>query len=133
METLGFIGLGTMGAPMARHLLHAGHGVTVYARRPEAMAPLLSAGAGRAWSPADVAARSDMILTMVTDTRAVEEVVLGKDGVIEGARPGSVLMDHSTISPAGARRIAAQLKTRGIEMLDAPVSGGAAAAEAGPL
>jgi 2-hydroxy-3-oxopropionate reductase len=133
METLGFIGLGTMGAPMASRLLHAGHRMTVYARRPEAMAPLLSAGAGRASSPADVAARSDVILTMVTDTRAVEEVVLGKNGVIEGARPGSVLIDHSTISPAGARRIAAQLKTRGVEMLDAPVSGGAAAAEAGTL
>jgi 2-hydroxy-3-oxopropionate reductase len=70
---------------------------------------------------------------MVTDTMAVEGVVLGKNGVIEGARPGSVVIDHSTISPAGARRIAAQLKTRGVEMLDAPVSGGAAAAEAKTL
>jgi 3-hydroxyisobutyrate dehydrogenase-like beta-hydroxyacid dehydrogenase len=133
MERLGFIGLGAMGAPMARNLIDAGYRVTVYARRREAMAPLLAAGAMPASSPAEVAAESDCIHTMVIDTNAVEEVVSGPGGVIEGARPGSVVIDHSTISPAGARRVAATLKARGIDMLDAPVSGGTAAAESRTL
>ena len=82
---------------------------------------------------ADVAARSDVIITMVTDTRAVEDVVLGEHGIARGAQPGSLVIDHSTIAPDGARRIAATLRARGVEMLDAPVSGGSAAAEAGTL
>ncbi len=122
-----------MGAPMARNLLTGGHAVTVFARRAEAMAPLVAAGAAAAASPAEAAARSEVIVTMVTDTTAVEAVVLGPGGVVEGATRGSVVIDHSTIEPQGARRIAAALKARGIEMLDAPVSGGAAVAEAGTL
>jgi 2-hydroxy-3-oxopropionate reductase len=133
MANVGVIGLGAMGAPMARNLLKGGHRVTVFARRAEAMAPLIQAGADRASSPADVASRSDIIITMVIDTRAVEEVALGPDGIIEGARPGSILVDHSTIDPDGARRIASSLKARAIDMIDAPVSGGAAVAEAGAL
>ena len=131
--TIGFIGLGTMGTPMARNLLTRGHQLTVWARRPEAMAPLLTAGAKAGESAAHVAATSEIILTMVTDTRAVEEVVLGERGIARGARPGAVVIDHSTIDPAGARRIAGELGTLGVEMLDAPVSGGSAAAEAGTL
>ena len=131
--TIGFIGLGTMGTPMARNLLTRGHQLTVWARRPEAMAPLLTAGAMAGESAAHVAATSEIILTMVTDTRAVEEVVLGERGIARGARPGAVVIDHSTIDPAGARRIAGELGTLGVEMLDAPVSGGSAAAEAGTL
>jgi 2-hydroxy-3-oxopropionate reductase len=130
---VGFIGLGTMGAPMARNVLKGGHPVTVWARRSESMTPLLAAGATAGQSAADVAARSDVIVTMVTDTRAVEEVALGEHGIARGARPGSVVIDHSTIDPDGARRIASELQTRGIEMLDAPVSGGGIAAEAGTL
>ena len=122
-----------MGAPIARNLLKCGHAVTVYARRAEAMAPLVSAGARPATSPAEVAAASDVTITMVLDTRAVEDVVLGPRGVAEGAKRGSVVVDHSTIEPDGARKIAARLKTNGVEMLDAPVSGGAAVAEAGKL
>ena len=133
MADVGIIGLGAMGAPIARNLLKGGHTVTVYARRPGAMAPLVEAGARGASSPAEVAARSDVTVTMVLDTDAVREVTLGLDGLIEGARSGSVVVDHSTIDPDGARTIAAALKARGIDMLDAPVSGGAAVAEAGTL
>jgi 2-hydroxy-3-oxopropionate reductase len=130
---LGFIGLGTMGTPMARNLLRGGHAVTVWSRRPEAMAPLLAAGATAGESPAHVAAGSDIVMTMVTDTRAVEEVVLGEEGIARGARRGTLVVDHSTIDPEGSRRIAGELEARGVEMLDAPVSGGSAAAEAGTL
>ena len=133
MAKVGVIGLGAMGAPMARRLLSAGHSVTVFARRQEAMAPLISAGATGASSPAETASKSDVTITMVIDTAAVEEVALGPRGIIEGARGGSVVVDHSTIDPDGARRIASALKSRAIDMLDAPVSGGAAVAEAGAL
>ncbi|HEY0284916.1 MAG TPA: NAD(P)-dependent oxidoreductase [Vicinamibacterales bacterium] len=133
MANVGVIGLGAMGAPMARNLLKGGHSVTVFARRAAAMAPLIAAGAADASSPADVASRSDVTIVMVIDTRAVEEVALGPRGIIEGAQPGSVVVDHSTIDPDGARRIAAALNARAIEMIDAPVSGGAAVAEAGVL
>lgn len=131
--TIGFIGLGTMGTPMARNLLKGGHVVTVWSRRPDATAPLLTAGATAAESAAHVAAGSDIIVTMVTDTPAVEEVVLGARGIARGARSGSLVIDHSTIDPGAARRIAGQLWAQGIEMLDAPVSGGSIAAEAGTL
>jgi 2-hydroxy-3-oxopropionate reductase len=130
---IGFIGLGTMGAPMVRNLLKRGHTVCVWARRPDAMPPLLAAGAHAGESATHVASRSDIVITMVTDTKAVEEVILGNDGIAAGARPGSLVIDHSTIDPGGAERIARELQTRGIEMLDAPVSGGGAAAEAGTL
>ena len=130
---VGVIGLGVMGTPMARNLLKSGHEVTVFARRADAMAPLAAAGARTSASPAEAAAVSDVTITMVLDTRAVESVVLGPGGIIEGARSGSIVVDHSTIEPEGARRVAATLQSRGIEMLDAPVSGGAAVAEAGTL
>lgn len=131
--TIGFIGLGTMGAPMVRRLLSNGHTVTVWARRQEAMAPLVAAGATGGDSPADVAAHSEIVMTMVTDTKAVEDVVLGERGIARGAREGMLVIDHSTIVPDGARRVAAALTEQGVEMLDAPVSGGGAAAEAGTL
>jgi 2-hydroxy-3-oxopropionate reductase len=133
MANIGVIGLGAMGAPMARNLLKGGHRVTVFARRADAMAPLVAAGAKPASSSAEVAERSDVTITMVIDTHAVEDVALGPRGIIEGAKPGSVVVDHSTIEPDGARRIAAALKRRDIEMIDAPVSGGPAVAEAGTL
>ena len=130
---IGFIGLGTMGAPMVRRLLSGGYAVTVWARRLEAIAPLAAAGAHAATTPADVASNADIIMTMVTDTKAVEEVVLGERGIVWGVSAGSLVVDHSTISPNGARRIASALTTHGVEMLDAPVSGGSAAAETGTL
>jgi 2-hydroxy-3-oxopropionate reductase len=133
MANVGVIGLGAMGAPIARNLLKCGHAVTVFARRAQAVTALVSVGAAAAESPAEVASKSDVTITMVLDTHAVEQVALGSRGVIEGAKPGSVLVDHSTIDPEGARRIASALESRGIHMVDAPVSGGAAVAEAGML
>ena len=131
--TIGFIGLGTMGSPMARNLLKHGYAVCVWARRPESMAPLVEGGAKAGESAAHVASRCDIVITMVTDTKAVEEVILGDQGIAAGARPGSLVIDHSTIDPGGVKRIASQLQSRNIEMLDAPVSGGGVAAEAGTL
>jgi 2-hydroxy-3-oxopropionate reductase len=131
--TIGFIGLGTMGTPMVRRLLNGGYPVTVWARRREAVAPLAEAGARAGESPSDVASKSDIVMTMVTDTAAVEEVILGERGVVRGTRPGALVVDHSTIAPDGARRVARMLQERGVEMLDAPVSGGGIAAQAGTL
>ena len=131
--TLGFIGLGTMGTPMVRNLLKRGYSVTVWARRADAIGPLVAAGAAAGESPADVATKSDIVMTMVTDTKAVEEVVLGAQGIASGARAGSLVVDHSTIAPDGARRIASALEVHGVEMVDAPVSGGSMAAAAGTL
>ena len=133
MANLGFIGLGAMGLPMAKNLLKAGHALAVHARRAEAMRPLVHMGAVACASPREVAQKSDVIFTMVTDTQAVEDVVLGKQGIVLGARLGAVVIDHSTISPAGTRRIAAKLKERGMAFLDAPVSGGVGGAETGTL
>jgi 2-hydroxy-3-oxopropionate reductase len=130
---IGFIGLGVMGRPMALHLLKAGHSLAVYARRPEAAAPVISAGATLVASPAELAARSDVVMANVTATADVEEVLLGSNGVIHGARPGTIVIDFSTISPLATRRIAASLAERKIAILDAPVSGGPAGAEAATL
>jgi len=121
---VGFIGLGLMGRPMALNLLKAGHRVHVWSRRRESMQPLLDAGAGDCSSAADVAARAEVVISMVADAPDVEQVALGPDGVAEGARPGLIFVDMSTIAPAAAQAIAAKLKARGVEMLDAPVSGG---------
>jgi 2-hydroxy-3-oxopropionate reductase len=130
---VGFIGLGTMGVPMARNLLQRGFALTVWARRPDAMASVVAVGAAAAESAAQVAAASDVTITMVTDTRAVENVILGEHGVAAGASRGSIVIDHSTIDPRATTRIASDLQQRGIDMLDAPVSGGGAAAAAGTL
>lgn len=123
-ERVGFIGLGIMGRPMALNLLKAGYPLAVYARRPESMAPLQAAGAEVCRSPAELAAGSDPIFTMVSDTPDVEEVIFGPGGVIEGVREGAVLVDMSTISPSATRDMARRLAALGVAMLDAPVSGG---------
>lgn len=123
-ERIGFIGLGIMGKPMAGHLIQAGYPVTVWNRTPSKTADLVQAGARQGTSPKDVAAQSDITVIMVADTPDVRQVVLGADGVIEGARRGGVVVDMSTISPVATREIAEALAARGIEMLDAPVSGG---------
>lgn len=120
----GFIGLGAMGRAMAGNLLRAGHDVAVWARRAESMAPLVALGARAAESPADCARGADAVLCVVTAGPDVRQVALGADGVIEGASPGCVFIDHSTIPPSTARDIADALSRRGIDMLDAPVSGG---------
>ena len=133
MVRVGFVGLGAMGMPMSRNLLRAGYSLQVYARRAEVMRPLQELGATACSSPADAAADVDVVFTMVTDTDAVEAVLLGANGVASRARAGCIVVDHSTIDPDRSRRIAIQLAERGIEMLDAPVSGGVLGAETGTL
>jgi 2-hydroxy-3-oxopropionate reductase len=123
-ERIGFIGLGIMGKPMAGHLLKGGHAVTVWNRTASKAADLVKAGARQGASPKDVAAQSDITIVMVADTPDVRQVVLGENGVLEGARRGSVVVDMSTIAPVATREIAGALAARGVEMLDAPVSGG---------
>ncbi len=133
MERLGFIGLGIMGKPMAANLLAAGFPLCVYNRSPAAVQELAAAGATAAESALDLAAASDIVITMLPDSPDVEQVVLGTAGVAAGMRPGAVFIDMSTIAPATTRRIAATLADRGIDAIDAPVSGGQAAAQAGSL
>src|SRR5688572_16546084 len=130
---LGFIGLGVMGHPMALNLVKRGHEMGVYSRRAESAAPLVAAGARRYATPAELAAASEAIFTMVTTSSDVEEVVLGANGVIHGARTGAVLIDMETIAPAAACAIAARLAQKGVDMIDAPVSGGPAGAEQATL
>ena len=122
-RTVGFIGLGIMGRAMARRLVDAGHRVTVWNRDPSKAADLTAAGARRADSPRAAAEGSEAVIVNVTDSAAVESVLLGKDGVIHGAPAGAVVVDMSTIHPAAARKIGAQLRARGIGFLDAPVTG----------
>jgi 3-hydroxyisobutyrate dehydrogenase-like beta-hydroxyacid dehydrogenase len=127
------IGLGTMGAPMARHLLAAGHAVTVHNRTRSREEPLAAAGAGRAATPAQAAAAAEAVLTCVSDTPDLEHVLLGPDGVVEGLAPGGLVVDCSTVSPAATAAIAAKLRERDIGIVDAPVSGGSEGAERGTL
>jgi 3-hydroxyisobutyrate dehydrogenase len=121
---LGFVGLGTMGAAMAANLLRAGHELTVWNRTPGRATELLEAGAREVASPAEVARSAEVTVICVSDTRDVEAVVLGPDGVAAGAAAGSLVIDCSTIAPAGSRRVAAELRSRGVAFVDAPVSGG---------
>ena len=122
-----------MGRPMALHLMKHGHSMGEYARRAESAAPLVAAGATRHDTPAALAAACEVIFTMVTNSHDVEAIVLGKDGIAQGAKAGSVLVDMETISPTVARHVAAELLKKGVEMLDAPVSGGPAGAEQATL
>jgi 2-hydroxy-3-oxopropionate reductase len=130
---VGFIGLGIMGRPMACNLLKAGFTVVACSRTRARIDELIAAGAEAGQSPREVAARSDVVISMVPDTPDVRAVCLGPDGVLEGAHPGLIVIDMSTISPAASREIAAALATRGVRMLDAPVSGGESGAIAGTL
>lgn len=127
------MGLGLMGLPMARNVLRAGYALTVYNRTPAKAAPLVAEGAGQATSPAEVAGRSDVVVTMVTDSPDVEAVVAGERGLLSGASPGMAWVDMSTISPQVTQRLGAAAAARGVESLDAPVSGGPPGAEAGTL
>lgn len=130
---LGFIGLGAMGRPMALHLLRAGHEVAVWARRPEVCRPLLEAGAAHCTIPTEVARRAEVVFTVLTAGSDVESVVFGADGMHAGLATGSILVDMSTIAPAMARLLAQRLARHGVDMLDAPVSGGAQGAIDGTL
>jgi len=132
-ETVGFVGLGVMGRPMAKHIAAKGHAVVVYNRSRPAIDELVAAGATAAGSPADVARRSTVIVTMVSDTPDVEAVLTGPQGILEGLQPGSVVIDMSSISPVATRRLAAAVAAKGSAMLDAPVSGGEIGAINGTL
>lgn len=124
METIGFIGLGTMGKPMARILMKAGYPLVVHNRSRGAVDELAKEGARPAAAPKDVAAQSDIVITILPDSPDVELVIAGKDGVFDGARRGMLLIDMGTSSPLLARRLTRNANARGIDMLDAPVSGG---------
>ena len=130
---VGFIGLGVMGRPMALNLLRGRHELTVWARRPAALEPLVERGAAAAATPAALAAGSDAVFTMLTGAADVEQVLFGEHGVAHGARPGTLVVDTSTIDPAAARAMAARLRERGLDALDAPVSGGPHGARDGAL
>jgi 2-hydroxy-3-oxopropionate reductase len=132
-ERIGFIGLGIMGKPMARNVLRAGYPLAAHNRSPSRGRELEEEGATLCISPREVAQRSDIVFVMVSDSPAVEEVVLGQNGVLEGGRAGIAVVDMSSISPIVTKRIAAKLEEREMDMLDAPVSGGELGAIEGML
>lgn len=131
---IGFVGLGIMGAPMARHLLEAGFALKVYNRtdRPRVQ-EVVDAGGQRVDSPRAAAEGSDVVITIVTDTADVESVILGQDGIIHSVAKGATVIDMSTISPRATQEIAEALRAKGVHMLDAPVSGGDVGAQNGTL
>lgn len=122
-----------MGLPMAGHLLAAGRELTVYTRTPTKAEALLSRGAKWADSPADVAAAADVVFICVTDTRDVQQVITGDGGIMRSGRAGMIVVDHSTISPSATRQLAADLRSKGVQLIDAPVSGGDMGAKAATL
>lgn len=130
---IGYIGLGLMGKPMARNILNAGYQVVVHNRSRQSVQELVAEGAQAAFSPAEVAAQADVVFTNLPDSPDVEIVALGENGLIEGAHPGLIFIDNSTIKPAVTRMIGARLAEVGVTMLDAPVSGGDVGAIAGTL
>ena len=133
IRRIGLIGLGLMGTPMAKNLLKAGYELSVHDINRKAVDEVVGLGAKGDSSPKEVAASAEAILLSLPGDSEVEEVILGKDGILEGGRPGSVLVDMSTISPLTAKRMAEALQKHGMEMLDAPVSGGQEGAREGSL
>ena len=131
MAELGYVGLGVMGTAIVRRLLDAGHDVAVWNRTREKAEPLLEAGARRVDTPREVAARSDVVFTMVTNTEAVQAVTEGPDGILAGLSPGAIYVDMSTASPANTRALAERVAAAGAQMLDAPVSGTSITVEQG--
>lgn len=132
-ERIGFIGLGLMGKPMASNLLSAGFPLVVHSRSAGPVDELAAAGAERAASPAEVARRVDIVVTMLPDTPDVELVLLGDGGIAQGSRSGSLVIDMSTVDPIATRRFAETLAAQDVELLDAPVSGGDIGARDGTL
>lgn len=133
MANIGFIGTGIMGKPMAGHLLAAGHTLHIYDLDPAPLDELAAKGAVKCASSKEVAEKSDVVFLIVPDTPDVEEVLFGQDGAAEGLSSGNTLVDMSSISPVATKKIAARLAEQGVEMLDAPVSGGQIGAEQGSL
>jgi 2-hydroxy-3-oxopropionate reductase len=132
-DRIGFIGLGVMGRPMARRVLDAGFPLAVHSRSAGPVDELVSAGARRCENPGEIASVSDVVVTMLPDTRDVELVLLGERGVRDGIRPGSLVVDMSTIDPIATRRIADTLSAADVRMIDAPISGGERGAVEGKL
>ena len=132
-KKVGFIGLGMMGNPMSKCLLKAGFELTVWNRTPFKMEEIVKLGAKQAGSAREVAKKSDVTITMLAGPLDVEAIILGKDGVLEGVKSGSVVIDMSTISPEVSMRIAAEVAKKGAHMLDAPVGGSVGVAAAGAL
>jgi 3-hydroxyisobutyrate dehydrogenase-like beta-hydroxyacid dehydrogenase len=130
---VGFIGLGTMGAPMARNVMKRGHALTVFDVVPAAVVSIVAAGARAGATPKDVAAASDIVITMLPDAPDVERVALGPEGVVAGIRAGAIYVDMSTIDPATTRKVGAAIADRGAAMIDSPVGKTADAAVAGTL
>jgi 2-hydroxy-3-oxopropionate reductase len=124
MATVGFVGLGIMGRPMLKNLLKAGHTVIAYGRTPAKLDAAVADGAQRGASNADVGARATIVITMLPDGPEVEEVVLGPNGILSGSKPGSLIIDMSSISPLVSQKIAAAAAQKKVDFLDAPVSGG---------
>ena len=133
METVGFIGIGTMGIRMAARLLQAGYPLRAYDVLPEALSNVEALGAVACYSPREAAQGSDVMITIVPNSNDVEDAVLGTGGIIEGTHPGQIYIDMSSASPSSTRKIASALEERGVHMLDAPVSGGVSGATAGTL
>ena len=123
-EKIGFIGLGIMGKPMAMNLLKAGYSLTVYDIRPEPLKQVVAAGAQQGKSSMDVAQKSEVVITMLPNSPDVKDAVLGEEGVLDGAKPGTILIDMSSIAPLVSKEVSSKLAEKGVEMLDAPVSGG---------
>jgi 2-hydroxy-3-oxopropionate reductase len=132
-ETIGFIGLGIMGKPMAHNLLKADYPLIIFDRHHDTTAELVAAGARSSKSMKEIAAQSDVLITMLPDSPQVEEVLTGPDGILESARKGLIVIDMSTISPVVTQKIADRLNERSVALLDAPVSGGDKGAIAGTL
>ena len=132
-QVIGFIGLGIMGRPMAKNLLKAGYPLVVHSRSRGPVDEIARAGAKVGSSPRDVAAQSDVLITMLPNSPDVELVALGRDGIIEGARPGLLFVDMSTISPIFSKKVGEALAAKSVKMLDAPVSGGEKGAVDGAL
>ena len=134
MANLGFLGLGLMGAPMARHLIEAGHQVAVWTHSPgKAEAFAAEKGAFACKSPAEVASKSDCVFFCVGDSAMSTELCLGKDGLIEGAKPGTVIVDASTVAPSASRKLSVAFAAKGVHFLDAPCTGSRPGAESGNL
>src|SRR5262245_65632836 len=132
-DTIGFIGLGLMGKPMAKNLLKHGFPLVVHSRSAGPVDEVVAAGAARAGSPAEVARQATRIITMLPDSPDVEQVIEGPNGIFAGLQPDTILIDCSSISPAVARRLAEAARARGAAMPDAPGSGGEIGAVSGPL
>lgn len=130
---VGFIGLGSQGAPMARRIVEGGYTTTLWARRPKTLEPFADTAAGVAESPAELGRVSDLVCVCVVGDADVDEVVRGENGVLAGLKPGGIIAIHSTVHPDTCRQLAEHCADRGVSVIDAPVSGGGPAAEAGTL